>query len=52
MAKATESTLKTLERVPRNSPAQWALNGQKVVLRTGEALLGPGSCGSGSDPYL
>ena len=32
-----------LERVSRNLPAQGARNGQKVVLGTGEILLGPGS---------
>lgn len=28
-----------------NPPAQRAWNGQRVVLGTGEALLGPGPCG-------
>jgi hypothetical protein len=32
-----------LERVPKNLPAQGAWNGQRVVLGTGEILLGPGS---------
>jgi hypothetical protein len=32
-----------LERVSKNLPAQGARNGQKVVLGTGEILLGPGS---------
>jgi hypothetical protein len=32
-----------LEQVSRNLPAQGARNGQKVVLGTGEILLGPGS---------
>jgi hypothetical protein len=32
-----------LERVPKNLPAQGEWNGQKVVLGTGEILLGPGS---------
>ena len=31
-----------LEPVPKNLPAQGAWNGQKVVLGTGEILLGPG----------
>jgi hypothetical protein len=31
-----------LERVPKSLPAQGAWNGQKVVLGTGEALLGLG----------
>jgi hypothetical protein len=30
-----------LEPVPKNLPAQGAWNGQKVVLGTGEILLGP-----------
>ena len=32
-----------LERVPKNLPAHGVWNGQKVVVGTGEALLGPGS---------
>ena len=47
MAKAMEGT-RILERVPKNPPAYGARNGQKVVLGTGESLLGPGSAGLGS----
>jgi len=31
----------SLERMPRNSPAYGAWNVKKVVVGTGEALLGP-----------
>jgi hypothetical protein len=33
----------TLERVPKNPPAQGGWNGQKVDAGTGEALTGPGA---------
>jgi hypothetical protein len=36
-----------LERVPRNLPAQGAWNGWKVVVGTGEGLLGPDPAGVG-----
>src|SRR6266508_3566981 len=39
-----------LERTTRNPPASRAWNGQKVVVGTGESLLGPGVCGPGSVP--
>jgi hypothetical protein len=39
-----------LERAAKNPPAWWAWNGQKVVVGTGESLLGPWVCGSGSEP--
>ena len=39
-----------LERVPKNPPAYGAWNGQKAVVGTGEALLGPGPAGMGSAP--
>ena len=39
-----------LERAARNLPASRAWNGQKVVVGTGESLLGPRGCGPGSEP--
>lgn len=41
-----------LERVPRNPPAYGAWNGQKVVLGTGEGLLGPGSAAREAGPPI
>jgi hypothetical protein len=41
-----------LERTPKNPPAQGAWNGHKVVLGTGEALLGPVVAGDGKQRCL
>ena len=35
------------KRAPKNPPAQWARNGQMVVLGNGEILLGPVTTGGG-----
>jgi hypothetical protein len=43
---------RNLERVPKNPPAYGAWNGQKGVVGTGEALLGPEPAGPGSNARL
>jgi hypothetical protein len=40
-AKATERIPRVLEGVRKNLPVYGAWNGQRVVLGTGETLLGP-----------
>jgi hypothetical protein len=39
-----------LERAAKNPPASRAWNGQRVVVGTGESLLGPAPTGGGSEP--